>query len=74
MSAVTRYLAEIGRRGGEHRASNLTAAERSEAARLAAKAPRKPDAPRCPCGEMTLKRALARRHKCVNTVKSEYCG
>lgn len=24
----------------------------------------KSDAPRCPCGEMTLKRAEARKHKC----------
>lgn len=64
MSAISRYLSEIGKRGGESRASNLTPAERSEAARLAASAPRKPDAPRCPCGQMTLKRAQARGHKC----------
>jgi hypothetical protein len=25
------------------------------------------DAPRCPCGEMTAKRAAARRHKCPVT-------
>jgi hypothetical protein len=54
-----------------------TKAARSEAARLLNASrvthgnkpwpkglPRKPDAPRCPCGEMTLKRALARRHVC----------
>lgn len=26
--------------------------------------PRKKGVPRCPCGEMTLKRALARKHIC----------
>jgi hypothetical protein len=28
-------------------------------------AARRTDRPRCPCGEMTLKRAQARGHKCV---------
>ncbi len=64
MSAITRYLAEIGKRGGEARAAAMTKKQRTEAARAAASAPRKPDAPRCPCGEMTAKRAKARGHKC----------
>jgi len=29
--------------------------------------PRKTDVPRCPCGEMTLARAVARGHKCQSS-------
>ena len=61
---VTRYLKKIGKAGGKKRAENLTAEERSEASRLAASAPRKPDAKRCPCGKNTLKRAKVRNFEC----------
>lgn len=33
-------------------------------ARKGAGRPRKPGAPRCNCGAMTLRRAIARAHKC----------
>lgn len=54
--------------------ANTTPEERSEfAAQVAAHrtpeqmgaARRDPTKPRCPCGQMTLKRAEARGHKCV---------
>jgi hypothetical protein len=45
---------------GKRRAATRTREEQAAYARL----PRKPDAERCPCGEMTLKRALARGHRC----------
>lgn len=63
-----------GRSLARARWAKTTPEERSEfAARIAAQrtpetmgaAGRDPLKPRCPCGEMTLARAKARRHKCV---------
>lgn len=43
--------------------AKTTPKERSQFASWVASQPRVKE--RCPCGEMSLKRALARRHKCV---------
>jgi hypothetical protein len=50
----------LGKLGGKASGALKTSAQMSAIASL----PRKPGAPRCACGEMTLKRANARGHKC----------
>lgn len=57
MNAVQKYLAEIGRKGGQAKSAAKTASSRANA-----RLPRSAD--RCPCGEMTGKRAKARGHRC----------
>ena len=78
-ATISRVMSAMGRRGGlrggRRRMETMTAKERSRIARKAARArwrkggiggggrPRS-DAPRCPCGAMTAKRAKARSHQC----------
>jgi len=53
--------AALGRKGGKSRSEAKVAAVR-ENGKLGGRPRSK--AKRCPCGEMTLKRAKARAHKC----------
>lgn len=58
---LSKAAAALGRKGGLSRSEAKLAACRENAKR--AGRPRS-KAQRCPCGEMTLKRAKARGHRC----------
>jgi hypothetical protein len=65
-SEVSRYLAKIGRKGGSVSGESLESPKgfAVDGAGATASRARWGDLPRCPCGEMTEKRAKARGHKC----------
>lgn len=57
-TSLTAAARALGRKGGKVKSDAKT-----QSCRENAKRPRS-DAPRCPCGAMTAKRATARGHKC----------
>lgn len=65
MSKKPMSVSAAGKLGGEARVANMTPAELSSAMRGIASKPRKPNAPRCECKQLTLKTATRIKHQCT---------